>query len=115
MRISDWSSDVCSSDLADAAGGGMQQHDLATLHRVGAANQVFDGHALQHHRGGGAITHAIGQADQLIRWKQPHIGISTEWSGTVGDAIAWSKTAHPAPNHDPNGTAVCREISGSVR
>src|SRR3546814_19864322 len=43
MRISDWSSDVCSSDLADAGGAGVHpqahaDHDLDPL-RQGASHQ----------------------------------------------------------------------------
>src|SRR3546814_16170763 len=41
MRISDWSSDVCSSDLAAAWGGGVVFGDLAlAVHRIDAQPDV---------------------------------------------------------------------------
>src|SRR3546814_12316290 len=43
MRISDWSSDVCSSDLADVAGGAADIHDdgvVDTGQEGGAAHAV---------------------------------------------------------------------------
>src|SRR3546814_17441912 len=71
MRISDWSSDVCSSDLGDVAaqlvgwhdlGGPLQVHDVdvVVLHvllqrgnqlgalRVGHGDEVLDGHGVEH-------------------------------------------------------------------
>src|SRR3546814_12463551 len=40
MRISDWSSDVCSSDLFAGTGGGIMKHESATI--VGTASNVVD-------------------------------------------------------------------------
>src|SRR3546814_19663642 len=80
MRISDWSSDVCSSDLepADHVGGtGLAQQDLADLlqHRIAGsmAIAIVDGLEVVHieveHRAGSAVAflesgHAAELADE---------------------------------------------------
>src|SRR3546814_11487303 len=52
MRISDWSSDVCSSDLDDGPADGRQGDAPKGLHRVGAEAArcllLLDAHLLQH-------------------------------------------------------------------
>src|SRR3546814_17617960 len=64
MRISDWSSDVCSSDLAEAlarAAGrleGLAEADLAALDEF-RVQHVEDGFGLQHRQ------HASGSVDRL--------------------------------------------------
>ena len=73
---------------SDAARRGMDQDRLAALHRVGAANQVPSGHALEHHRRRLLIGDARGNRDQAVGRHHPLIGISTERSAGIGDAVA---------------------------
>src|SRR3546814_4987748 len=47
MRISDWSSDVCSSDLGAGAAGGCAVRFEAIRRRVERSEQLVDGRALQ--------------------------------------------------------------------
>ena len=61
-------------DQAHAARGGMEQDGLAGSHRVRPAQQVLDGHALQHHRrglpwldAGRNLHHLVGRHQAFLR------------------------------------------------
>src|SRR3546814_9402319 len=77
MRISDWSSDVCSSDL----GGGVDQHDAAV--GGGGGEHAFLGEgdgAIEELLAADALLHAVaaqqpgrrGPAEQAARGRHPH-------------------------------------------
>src|SRR3546814_9379747 len=67
MRISDWSSDVCSSDLVEPGGDlfvGPAFHAVQHQHRAGARRQRGDG-AFEVHAQCGGVSGRIGAADAL--------------------------------------------------
>src|SRR3546814_5501584 len=90
MRISDWSSDVCSSDLHEGVAGAAQFRTLAEIHArlldrearlVEAAGDRVEldpegGHrpAMDHVGGGGdeADRHADGQHDAIVGRSEEH-------------------------------------------
>src|SRR3546814_16535296 len=68
MRISDWSSDVCSSDREDVVGQHHQVRELARLQR--ALDRVLSFRVC---RASGVGAHGLGHADLLLR--HPAIGM----------------------------------------
>src|SRR3546814_16215106 len=107
MRISDWSSDVCSSDLVDAL------QELATLEsdlrRAMAEGEIVIMFQPQVDIGSGAIT----GVEALTRWLHPRLGtLSAETVLQVAERAEifpllsghiWEKTLQK------NGRASCRE------
>ena len=77
---------------SDAARRGMDQDRLAALHRMGAADEVPGGHALQHHCRGLLVGDAIGHRDETVGRHYALIGISAEGPAGIGDAIARFQT-----------------------
>src|SRR3546814_4276404 len=79
MRISDWSSDVCSSDLPD--------FDLAEITRYGKAKGVK---LIGHHETGGGVENYARQLDAALKLYADH-GVSliktgyVRHSGTIKD------------------------------
>ena len=53
-------------DQPDAAGGGVKQDRVAGLHLEGPAQEIFGGHALQHHRRGLLVGDAVRHLDQPV-------------------------------------------------
>jgi hypothetical protein len=62
-------------DEADAARGRVEQHGLAGLHAVRAADQVLHRQALQHHRRGLLVGDAVGHGDETVGRDDPDFGI----------------------------------------
>jgi len=75
-------------DEADAAGGGMEQHGVALLDFEGAADEILDRHALQHHRRGGAVIDGIGQLHQAVPRHDAGLGIGAGRQVRIGDTVA---------------------------
>ena len=78
-------------DEADAAGGGVDQDDVAGFDRVGAAHQVLRGHALEHHRRRLLLRDVVGQPDQALGREQPRLGIGPQIGPLdpgIGHAVA---------------------------
>ena len=61
---------------AGAAGGRVDQADVAGLERMRVGDQVVRRHAFEHHRGRRLVTNRIGQFDQLICIYQPRLCIA---------------------------------------
>src|SRR3546814_19297662 len=74
MRISDWSSDVCSSDLLDAGDGGVEEI-------AGAAGRVDQGAVLA------AVEVGRAETGHEVLQRQPGLGVA-EVAGDGGDALA---------------------------
>src|SRR3546814_17599893 len=90
MRISDWSSDVCSSDLlgaqvagplakqgSDAAGRSMDQHPVACLDRIRLVQQDVCGEALQQGGGGDLVADVFRQMTRCLGRTRALPGIGT--------------------------------------
>jgi hypothetical protein len=75
-------------DEADAPGGGMEQDRVTGLHVIGSANEVFGGHALEHHRRALLGIDGLGQLDQPVGGDHPRLGIGTGRSAGIGNAVA---------------------------
>ena len=103
-------------DQPDAAGRGMEQDGLAGLHRIGAADEIFDGHALQHHGGRLAVGDALGQLDGAVGRIEPGLGIGAERPGGIGDAVARLQIGDARPDllDDPRRLEAEPEGSGIV-
>src|SRR3546814_8504744 len=74
MRISDWSSDVCSSDLLDAGDGGVEEI-------AGAAGRVDQGAVLA------AVEVGRAETGHEVLQRQHGLGVA-EVAGDGGDALA---------------------------
>jgi hypothetical protein len=60
---------------ADAAGGSMDEHVVALLHAIGSPQEIFHGHALEHHAGGLLVADLVRQLHRSLRRQQPLGGI----------------------------------------
>src|SRR3546814_11004871 len=86
MRISDWSSDVCSSDLLPQARGRMRGR---LLRRAGGRDQRPLPREARHH-GGGRVA---GWPEMTAR---PQNRMTAGWSGFIDPATGWVDGANPA-------------------
>src|SRR3546814_10232729 len=78
MRISDWSSDVCSSDL-DAGGGGEQRADQDDRHAETAAQAAEQpAHGLQQLLGDAAVLQHHAHEDEQRNGDQDVVGDDAE-------------------------------------
>ncbi len=82
-------------DQPDAAGGGVKQDRVTSLHPVSAPQQVVGGHALEHHGRRDLVAHTVGHLDEAIRRHQPHLGVGAHRRRGVSDAIAGAQFRHP--------------------
>ena len=62
-------------NLSDAARGGMDQDRIACFDRIGLADQILCGHALQHHRRCRFIVDTVGNFDGCAGCHQAFFGI----------------------------------------
>src|SRR3546814_13811201 len=85
MRISDWSSDVCSSDLVDAIGAADIENDILVSMKPGAGIEQLADHRLGHignHIIDGAknriigtrVTHSINIVEYCLRSEERRVG-----------------------------------------
>src|SRR5690606_30206114 len=72
----------------DAAGGRVEQDGLPALQPVGAAEQVLDREALEHHRGGGLEADTPGELHQRLRRHVAQLRIRARRAIAVRDAVA---------------------------
>src|SRR3546814_18487379 len=102
MRISDWSSDVCSSDLRSApsgwpncrlrSGGGARRDRLGERHRVAGAAQVRGQRILGFERGDDGLAQLRGLfshaqvVEHLRRAQQQRTGVGDALAGDIGNA-----------------------------
>src|SRR5581483_8833771 len=70
----------------DAAGGSVNENGVALLHLEGAGKQIFDRHALEHHRGGLLVADALRQLHRAVGGQQPLRRIAAE-RRHIADAI----------------------------
>src|SRR3546814_18214346 len=79
MRISDWSSDVCSSDLASAdlqgLWGGVPQDWIDNVLYAGAAQAL---QAAIEHRARADATIATGLTNDFNNYRRPHIDVNAD-------------------------------------
>src|SRR3546814_13109855 len=107
MRISDWSSDVCSSDLAGHFGDPVDTRHVA----VGVVEQdtVADPHVVAHgvallvvaHAGPGLGADALHVVDRAIRWFGLHQPAAFAWtpSSTEGAGKIFFSVQPPSLRH----------------
>ena len=81
-------------DQADAAGGGMDQDEVAGLHRIRFVQQITGGHAADHHRGRRAFIDAVRQHDHARGRHQPHFRIGSIRTRDATHAIANTEAQH---------------------
>ena len=79
---------------ADAAGGGMDQNGVPSLHAIGIVQQIARGHAADHHRRRRALIDTVGQRDYARGGNQPKLRIGAVRSGDTTHPIADGKAAH---------------------
>src|SRR3546814_20633462 len=110
MRISDWSSDVCSSDLAGHFGDPVDTRHVA----VGVVEQdtVADPHVVAHgvarlvvaHAGPGLGADALQVVDREIRWFGLHQPVAFAWTHSAskgaGKICRSVQTASIRPSQD---------------
>src|SRR5690606_14777421 len=72
----------------DATGGRVEQDGLPALQPVGAAEQVLDREALEHHRGGDLEADTPGKLHQRLRRHVAQFRVRTGRAIAVGDAVA---------------------------
>ena len=75
-------------DQPHAAGRRVDQHRIARLHPVGAAQQILGGHALEHHAGGGFLGDGGGQLHQPFRRHDAALGIGAVGRAGIADPVA---------------------------
>src|SRR3546814_6616875 len=93
MRISYWSSDVCSSDLGSASSRHRQKcwdwRQTGPVAKAHVVNWRMDGgyrHVDRTDRAGGEKPRLCSCAREVVRWRgRPHI---TDYGGAVGDTAA---------------------------
>src|SRR3546814_16801224 len=114
MRISDWSSDVCSSDLEhdDRRGGFVGEEKLQHIDEVGAVRRIAadaDGSGLSKARSGGLVDRLIGErartADDADRALGEDVARHDTVIAFVGSKTAW-EVRHDQP---PIGPGPIRE------
>lgn len=83
----------------------MDEYRLPGSDRVGAADQVFRGHPLEHHRRSLALTDPIRQPDQPLCRKITRFGIGPQGTAGIGNPITRSEIGNPLADrfHDPGG------------
>jgi hypothetical protein len=74
-------------DLADTAGGRVDQNGVAVFHVETPADQELGGHALQQHRGGGLQADAVGDLHRALGRDNRGFAIGAQ-GPVVGDAVA---------------------------
>ena len=65
----------------------VEQDRVARLHLVGAVQEIFHRHALEHHRGGGFVIDPVGNPDDIGGGHQPRLGIGAHGRRGVGDTV----------------------------
>ena len=75
-------------DQPHAAGRRVDQHRIARLHPVGAAQQVLRGQALERHAGGGFLGDAVRQPHHSPGRHHPALRIGAVRRAGVGDPVA---------------------------
>ena len=83
------------SDQANAAGSGVDQHGIARLHTVGTAQQVSTGQPLQHHRRSGTEIDGCRQLQEPIGWHVTRLAVGANRAARIGDTVARHDIAHP--------------------
>src|SRR3546814_14020607 len=104
MRISDWSSDVCSSDLAGHFGDPVDTRHVA----VGVVEQdtVADPHVVAHgvarlvvaHAGPGLGADALQVVDRDIRWFGLHQPVALSWTHSAPQGAGKIFRSVPSPS-----------------
>src|SRR3546814_16723778 len=94
MRISDWSSDVCSSDLMILTGRPVAADEA---HRIGLADRVV--------ADGTALAAAVELAKQIAAFPQicmnsDRLSAYRQWDFDIEDALAHEAPAGVAPLHE---------------
>ena len=74
-------------DRTDPASGGMEQHGLACLQRVGLAQQVLRGQALEHDGRRLFVADGLGQLHQMPCRQRVVLAIRAKRAGGVGHAV----------------------------
>src|SRR3546814_19811501 len=108
MRISDWSSDVCSSDLADSEGRGESLADVAG-HAMPAQSHAAPAHALGHEREARRVLEADedSEAGESDREEPERKSVGSGKSVSVrvalggGRTIKKKKQPHTTPSQTP--------------
>src|SRR3546814_13877280 len=116
MRISDWSSDVCSSDLMILTGRPVAADEA---HRIGLADRVV--------ADGTALAAAVELAKQIAAFPQicmnsDRLSAYRQWDFDIEDALAHEAHAGAAPLHEgpaelgraPGRDRVCQYVSISA-
>ena len=85
-------------DQPDPAGRGMDQDRLAGLHRMGAADQVPGGHALQHHRRGLLVGDPGRHRHQPVGRHDPRLAVGAERPAGISDAVAGFEPGDARPD-----------------
>src|SRR3546814_20981760 len=116
MRISDWSSDVCSSDLSLHRWGARNQYTLVELLNLGSAEQESSDldNALQHIRQAAAGLAAIGGEGSPTPPAErvdaaPVLGRLGRNAKERQRIANVDKKAYQAPTYDPGRAAVLKE------
>src|SRR3546814_14663441 len=105
MRISDWSSDVCSSDLVEGLAQGLTQVGIVIdQHHL---NPVIDGHTLRSSDGCRLTPGAPARNFRVIR-APPSLWLAND-SSPPKARIRVSQIASPKPRPCEIGRASCRE------
>ena len=76
----------------------MEQDEVPGLHRIGAAEQELDRHALQHHSGGRLEIDRIRQLDQALGRVVAEGGIGAVRGRAIGDAVARLELGDAGPD-----------------
>src|SRR3546814_20396802 len=117
MRISDWSSDVCSSDLAAAFAHRLHRHDRADAEHQpeqgqpgaqAAAPELLDGLAPDRGQGGEQAVHGLlaSGVSSLAASTSP----ASSYVASPATVSCLPESSAPAPS---TGGAVCRESGGA--
>ena len=85
-------------DEADPARGGMEQDGLTGLHGIRPAQQVLDGHALQHHRRGLARVDPGGDLHDLPGRHQALLRVGADRGRGIGDPIPRRRRVDTLPD-----------------
>src|SRR3546814_21014101 len=123
MRISDWSSDVCSSDLVDdlllAAGNGLRRHldaEVAARHHYGVRQGNELRQAVERRRlldlghDGGAVADQAARLGQVLRPLDEGEGDPVD---TDRKSVVWGKSV--SVSVDLGGRRIIKQTNKSVQ
>ena len=110
-------------DQADAAGRRVEEDRVARFHLVGAAQQVFGRHALQHHGRRLLVGNGVGYLHQAVGRNDAPLGIGTG-ADRISDAVARLQADHALTHFfhdacalaagDQRQAARCRIETGAI-